>query len=111
MRRTAAIPLLCVAVLGSAALLAQSGLARDPALISTGNHPQYCPLHDPDGYNARRLIGRRLPRAREIARAHDCTVRVVKRDGESLPVTLDLSTTRIDVAVRDRRVTAIDGVY
>jgi hypothetical protein len=111
MRRAAAIPLLFVAVLGSAALLAASGSARDPALASTGNHPQYCPLHDHDGYNARRLIGKRLPRAREIARAHDCTARVVKRDGESLPVTEDFSWTRIDVAVNGGRVTGIDGVY
>ena len=80
-------------------------------MVSTGIHPKYCPLHDPDGYNARRLIGRRLPRAREIAHAHDCTVRVVKRDGESLPITEDFSRTRIDVAVNDGRVTAIDGIY
>ena len=110
MRRAAAIPLLLVSLLASAALLAASGSAREPAVVSVG-HPQYCPLHDPDGYNARRLIGRRLPRARQIAHAHGCSVRVVKRDGESLPVTEDFSWTRIDVAVNDGRVTGIDGVY
>jgi hypothetical protein len=49
--------------------------------------------------------------SREAARRHDCTVRVVKRNGENLAITDDLEPNRINVAVRDRRVTCIRGVF
>lgn len=62
------------------------------------------------GYDADRLEGRRMNRARRIAREHDCTVRVVKRDGEWLPITLDLLPDRINVAVEGRRIRRVTSI-
>ena len=110
MRRAAFVSLL-VSVIGLPALAA-AGSGHDPAARdAAAAHPRYCPKNDPGGYDARRLIGKRLPRARDAARAYGCIVRVIKRDGESLPVTEDFSWTRINVAVFDGRVTGIDGIY
>jgi hypothetical protein len=104
-----------------AAMLLAAGIAVGGAVAAHGSGdrpvdagsrpPHYCPRGDSDGFNANRLIGRRLPQARDLARAHDCTVRVVKRNGEGLIVTEDFSPTRIDVGVWNGRVTGIDGVY
>jgi hypothetical protein len=54
--------------------------------------------------DARRLIGLRLPAARALAGDFACTVRVIERDGRSLPHTQDLRRDRINVAVRDGHV-------
>jgi hypothetical protein len=63
------------------------------------------------GYDADRLEDRRLKRARRIAHKHDCTVRVVKRDGEHLPVTDDLRPNRINVAGERSRIRRVIGVF
>jgi hypothetical protein len=63
------------------------------------------------GYDADRLEHRRLKRARRIAHNHGCTVRVIKRDGEHLPVTDDLRPNRINVAVERGRIRRVIGVF
>lgn len=73
--------------------------------------PKYCPLDDSSGFDARELRGRQLPFARRGAHRHDCSLRVVKRDGENLAVTADFSPSRINVAVADGRVIRIAGVF
>jgi hypothetical protein len=62
-------------------------------------------------FDSRDLEGRRTRRARRIAAEHDCSVRVVRRNGEDLFVTEDFSFSRINVAVRHRRVTKVFGVF
>jgi hypothetical protein len=109
MRRALLAALLLSSATGSAAALATQTSGES---IGAGSRPpHYCPRGDTDGFNANRLIGRKLPRARHLANAHGCTVRVVKRNGEGLIITEDFSPTRIDVAVWGNRVTGIDGIY
>jgi len=73
--------------------------------------PRYCPRGDADGYDANDLIGRTVPRAKERARAEDCKLRVVRRNGTWLAVSDDWRPDRINVAVRDHRVTRITGIH
>jgi hypothetical protein len=49
--------------------------------------------------------------AEALARRRGFVLRVVERDGEQLAVTEDFSTSRINVAVRDGRVTRVDGFF
>jgi hypothetical protein len=49
----------------------------------------------------RQIIGLRVEDARELAARSQCLVRVVRRDGKSLIVTLDLVPHRIDVSTED----------
>jgi hypothetical protein len=65
----------------------------------------------PEGYDARELVGLRVGKAKRVAERHGCTLRVVRRDGEWLVVTQDFRTDRINVAVRDRVVRRIVGIY
>jgi hemolysin type calcium-binding protein len=70
-----------------------------------------CPRGAADGIDPEVLIGARLDRARRIARNHDgCTIRVVPRDGQSLPSD-DRRSDRINVAVRNGRISRIIGVF
>jgi hypothetical protein len=110
MRRSVPAAMLLAGAIGAGAAVAAQG-SDDGATAAGSRPPHYCPRGDSSGFNANRLIGRRLPQARDLARAHDCTVRVVRRDGEGLIVTQDFSPTRIDVGVWDGRVRGIDGVY
>jgi hypothetical protein len=109
------------ALIGGTALLATlavmaSGVAGQP---SPGVHDRgqlsgserWCPRGDETGLRARVLRDKRLPFARRIARRHDCSVRVVRRNGEWLAITADFSWSRVNVAVRDRKVTGINGVF
>lgn len=73
--------------------------------------PIYCPRTGEDRFDANRLTGKRLDRARTIARSHDCTIRVIKRDGKARAITDDLRPNRINVVVEDDRVIRVDGVY
>ena len=59
----------------------------------------------------RRVVGRTEPAARSLAERHGCLLRVIERDGTALAVTEDYSTSRINVRVRNGRVTAHDGRY
>lgn len=69
-----------------------------------------CPIENPAGFRVRKLEGKELQEATRIAKAHQCTIRVVKQDGRSLPVTSDLRPDRIDVVVSDGRVTRVPRV-
>ena len=89
--------------------LAAGNANRDSA--SSGTDGQRCPRGDHDGYEARRLIGKTLERARKAARRRDCYVRVVKRNGEYLSVTDDFVVNRINVGVRRRIVKSVHGVH
>jgi hypothetical protein len=110
MRRALLAALLLSSATGSAAALATQ--TPGEKTIGAGSRPpHYCPRGDTDGFNANRLIGRKLPRARHLANEHGCTLRVVKRNGEGLIITEDFSPTRIDVAVWGKRVSGIDGIY
>ena len=62
-------------------------------------------------FDVRRLIDKRLPRAREIARKFRCTIAVVKRDGVVAPAgPNNISYVRVNVAVWDGRISRILGV-
>lgn len=95
------------------ALLAALTAAAPAPAATTGKNGIPCPAPrvDPppepgetDSWNAEKLEGRRLKKAKKAARRHGCTVRVVKRDGEELPVSMDFSYNRINVSVRNRHV-------
>lgn len=61
--------------------------------------------------DARRLIGLDTHAARAVAADSACRLRVIARDGRSLPHTQDMRRNRINVGVRDGTVIHIDGVY
>jgi hypothetical protein len=93
-------------VLGAVA----AALAGPAGVAGASERPQYCPRGEP-GFDANRIEGERTRRARRIAASHDCTTRVVKRDGVEYAVTDDFVTNRINVVVRDRHVVRVTGVY
>jgi hypothetical protein len=62
-------------------------------------------------FDAKRLVGKSVGRARKVAARHGCELRVVKRDGEWLPGTDDFRTDRINVVVVEKHIKRIDGVY
>ena len=53
------------------------------------------------------LVGMDEDGAAEHAAAHGATVRVIERDGRSLPMTMDFREDRVNVAVADGRVVAV----
>jgi hypothetical protein len=57
---------------------------------------------------AARLVGLDEPTARAVAEERDCAFRVVRRDGVSLPVTMDMRLNRINATVENGRVTAVE---
>lgn len=75
-----------------------------------GARPPMCPAGEPRQFDARRLVGMRLEPATALAKRFDCVVRVVRLDGESLPGTDDYRTDRVNVAVRDGRVTRVENI-
>ena len=106
--------ILSAAVLAAGLILAVAATALpvtpEPASRATAGKGPYCPRGHEDGYRARKLVGKPVPRARKAARRHDCSLRIVKRNGRDLAVTADFVPSRINVAVRDGRVTGIAGV-
>jgi hypothetical protein len=68
------------------------------------------PQRTTQSFRAHQLVGLDVSEARGLAREHDCSVRVVKRDGKSLSTTLELDYRRVDVAVEDHRVVAVEDV-
>ena len=110
MARTPGVPLATTIVV---LVITSVGLARVNSRIDDQNDGrQMCPKRSgAAGYDADRLEDRRLKRARRIAHKHDCTVRVVRRDGEHLPVTDDLRPNRINVAVKRGRIRRVIGVF
>lgn len=73
--------------------------------------PNACPEGSTSAINSKRLVGKRVRRARELARKYGCTVRVVRRNGQDLPVTKDFSTARANVAMRRGRVVKVVGIF
>jgi hypothetical protein len=61
-------------------------------------------------FDARRLVGLRLPAASRLARAHRCSVSVSARDGKPVTQIFNLVLRRINVEVDHDVVTAIAGV-
>jgi hypothetical protein len=104
--RPALVALLAaLALVGAAAPSAAGGEAT-----SAGGH--LCPREvATEQFDARKLVGMRVGDARRKAERHNCLLRVVRRDGEWLVVTQDFLANRINVAVRDRRVRRIVGIY
>ena len=73
----------------------------------------FCPkgsAGERERFDASRLVGKTVPKARAMAGRHDCLLRVVRRDGVWLTVTADLLTNRINVAVRDGIVRRVVGI-
>jgi hypothetical protein len=110
---TARTPGVALATTIAVLVITSVGLAQPSNPIDDQNDGrQICPKGSgAAGYDADRLEDRRLKRARQIAHKHDCTVRVVKRDGEHLPVTDDLRPNRINVAVERGRIRRVIGVF
>lgn len=84
------------------------------ATVPDADQPMPCP-HGKDGaardaFDARELEGRTLADAQAAAKAHGCSVRVARRDGERLVLTQDLVTSRINVEVTEGRVTRVLSV-
>ena len=108
--RTPGIAACTIAIFALALVVSGQGVATEAPNAARGEG-YHCPRRDQDGFRARRLIGLQLPQAEDVAERHDCTIRVTKRNGEILAVTDDLRYNRINVGVRHRKVTSIQGVY
>jgi len=79
-----------------------------------GPGPKYCPGTVGSTWNAKAdFVGKTVQEATPIAAGNGCSVRVVKKDGESLIITMDFSFNRINVEVEgpDELITAINGIY
>jgi len=101
---------LALALATAAALTPAGQAAADPPDRPPRGDGYRCPHGDTDGFKARELIGKTIRQGRRQARHHDCAFRVTKRNGRQLTVTADYSPERINVGVRHRRVTSIQGI-
>ena len=81
------------------ALLGAGTAGAEPGSFAYGQ-TRMCPANDSSGFNAKKLRGRRLIVARELALRYGCSLRVVERNGRPLAVTDDLRRNRINVGVR-----------
>jgi hypothetical protein len=100
----------------AALALALGACGEDPTLdaaLTTGlpSTPsvRWCPADEGDkGFDTKRIIGLSEAEAESLAGAEgDCVVRVIVRDGESLPATMDFNPSRINVEVEDGKVTEV----
>jgi hypothetical protein len=80
-----------------------------PATTSPAE-PIRCPSEGAGGFDTSELVGLSEAAAEARAKQDGCTIRVVERDGEPLPATMDFSPDRVNVAVTDDEVTAVKGV-
>src|SRR6476469_9686394 len=69
--------------------------------------PSYCPGGTRPPGVTRRLVGLRRAAAVQVAGDHGCSVRVVRKDGNPLTITLDYLKARIDVWTRNGRVVKV----
>jgi hypothetical protein len=74
-----------------------------------GSVPSDCPP-EPTDESAADLVGLTEEAAADAAEACGWILRVVRRDGEDLPATLDLRPNRVNVEVTDGEVTAIVNI-
>ncbi len=100
-------------MLAMIALVLVTGPASGTRAAASGgdSKPRYCPKGDKSGYDARDLLGRNVPTAKDRAEEENCSVRVVKRDGKHRLVTDDFNSRRINVVVRNDRVKRITGIH
>lgn len=61
-------------------------------------------------FDTQALVGDSLDAAEKRAAGYGCIIRVVERDGEAFPVTLDFSPSRINVVVEDDLVTGVRSI-
>jgi hypothetical protein len=107
----ASLATLVVLAFASAGDVAGEPPAERPLLCPDVSGEPRTPGRAAEPIDARKLVGKRMPRARRMAARHDCELRVVRRNGEWLIVTDDYRRDRANVAVRDRRVKRVLGVY
>ncbi|MBI4898555.1 MAG: hypothetical protein HY827_09370 [Actinobacteria bacterium] len=74
---------------------ATSGTGADGDCVESDQKPDI---------NLKLIVGHPFPEAKRNAENEDFLLRMIARDGESLPVTLDYRKNRINVAVRDGEV-------
>lgn len=73
---------------------------------------KWCPRgKERSGFRVNRLIGRSVRAARRLAEKNDCEVRVVRRGNKDLAITSDLRFNRVNVAVRQRMIVEVEGVF
>lgn len=109
MRGLLASILIAAALVAAAAIAAgqrDGGDRREAQPARVGTIP--CGRH---AFDARRLLGLRLPEARALAQQHGCTVRVVRGDSAPPAQTDDFRRDRINVADRREVVVAIEGIF
>jgi hypothetical protein len=96
-----------------AAMLAASASASARDAPSREPCPRQLERRQPAGaqLDTSILVGRTVRRARSIAGRYGCVVRVVRRDGEALPITEDFSPRRINLSVVCGRVKRVVGVF
>jgi hypothetical protein len=99
------------AVVAAIALGSDSGGDSNTSVKGSESKPRYCPKGDESGYDANDLVGRNVSTAKERAKAENCKLRVVRRNGTWLAVSDDWRPDRINVAVRGYRVTRITGIH
>ena len=82
-----------------------------PAVTEPGAEKLWCPGKGGDRrFDAQTLVGTSLDAAEKRAADYACIVRVVERDGEAFPVTLDFSPGRINVVVEGDAVTQVQSI-
>ena len=107
MRSTALLTLIAVAIAMTSSLVA----AAPPDAPEPPGDRWRCPREDSSGLHVQRLEGLRVHRAREVARSHNCFLRIVRRNGDWIDATDDFDGRRINITVRDRRVKQVLGTY
>ena len=105
---------ICMCLLASA-LAGCGGGTPAPTSVSADGAVEpaarWCPEEAGDkGFATEGLVGLPLPEAERLAEEDGCSVRVIERDGESLPVTLDFNPARINVAVETDVVTGVKSL-
>lgn len=106
--------LVCAAFAAAAVLVvgcgdSDSGASSTPGRTSSAEAVR-CPSEGTGGFDTSELVGLSETDAKARAKQDGCTVRVVERDGEPLPATMDFNPKRVNVAVTDDKVTAVQGV-
>ncbi len=118
-------PVLALAAAGGIALAAIAGCGGDDEepqgvdltaiycpMVPTGERVEGVRQWEPaeNAFDTAELIGMMLSEARATAAEHDCNIVVSLRDGEGLPVPIDIDPSRVYVYTEENRVTQIEGV-
>jgi hypothetical protein len=73
--------------------------------------PMYVPCGGGKLFDAGRLVGLTLARAKPLVLRNGCRLRVVESDARYLPQEANALSSRINVVVREGRIVMIKGVY